>query len=332
VIDRDRLAGIPEIVVARTDDVARGIDDSIGYLASDAALASLARDIYWPKWHSPWWHMLLLWELGEAARIPARAVAAMVDALDRFPLRRFPIGDLPAGMHSQVDVLCHCAIGSVEQVLAACGVAVAAERPWIADWYVRYQMADGGLSCDEGAYLAAARTGECPSSMVGTIAPLEALLARGDGAPALDRAARLVLARELTHGSPTVHNADERDAAVSWPAPCFPRFYFYDTLRGLAAVVRWAEARDQALPALAIAHVVADLAARFPDGVVRVGRRAHDGKTTVVPPELAHRIPATSFPLLDAVSVLGAPSEALTRQWTATRAGLLRLLAAGRIP
>jgi hypothetical protein len=40
---------------------------------------------------------------------------------------------------------------------------------------------------------------------------------------------------------------------------------------------------------------------------------------------------ATSFPLLDAVGVIGAPSEALTWQWAEARRGLIGLLDAGRL-
>src|SRR5690349_16334589 len=78
-------------------------------------------------------------------------------------------------------------------------------------------------------------------------------------------------------------NAEERDAAPAWLLPTFPRLYFYDVLRGLAALARWAELVGVAPPVAAIAPVVEHLVARYPDGVVRVERRAYDGKTTYVP-------------------------------------------------
>src|SRR5262249_25048269 len=147
-----------------------------------------------------------------------------------------------------------------------------------------YQMADGGLNCDEGAYFV---TGECPSSMVATVASLEAML-RGDARTSeqrafVDRAARVLIDRALVHGSPTVYNAEERVAAAAWPALAFPRFYFYDVLRGLAALVRWAEATGQAIPAAAVAAAVAAIVERAPDGVARVARAAHAGRTTILP-------------------------------------------------
>jgi hypothetical protein len=210
------------------------------------------------------------------------------------------------------------------RVLTGCGVEIDQPLPWIAAWFERYQLADGGYNCDETAYLVAE---ECPSSMVGTIAPLEAMTQRPHSATC-DRAAALVLGRALVHGSPTRHNAAERDAASRWGELCFPRFYFYDVLRGLAAVVAWALAHRRPLPLVAVAPTVAALAARFPDGVVGVERVAFADKSTWTfeAPEGWVRRAATRWPLLDLVSQPGAPSPALTRQWRTTRRGLLALL------
>jgi hypothetical protein len=335
VIDLPKLAAIPDPPPLRTPAVERGIADSVAYLGSDAALGSVERDPYWPKWNSPWWHMLLLHELGEARQIPARAAAAMASGLDRL-LHVFPIhpSDAP-GADLYRDVACHCALGTMFQVLAACGIDVERALPWIEPWFVRYQMADGGLNCDDAAYR---QTGECPSSMVATVAPLEAMLL-GDAWPDerrafVDRAARFLIERALVHGSQTVHNAEERDAAVAWRALAFPRFYFYDVLRGLAALVRWAEKTEQTLPYAAIAIALEALVERSPDGVLRVERNAHAGLSTILPTadrSPSPRAPVSTFPLLEAVSVSGEPSEALTRQWSAARAGVLRLSRAGRL-
>jgi hypothetical protein len=169
--------------------------------------------------------------------------------------------------------------------------------------------------------------------MVGTIAPFEAMLgpAADDGFVA--RAAQFLIDRELTRGSSTVHNAEERDTAPSWRQLCFPRFYFYDVLRGLAALVRWAEATGATLPQRAVVGVVDDLVARFPDGVVRIGRRSYEGRTTIAGDRATGtaRQPASSFALLEAVSAVGEASEPLTRQWSDARRGLLRLADAGRL-
>ena len=77
-----------------------------------------------------------------------------MEGLHAFPLKIFPIepGELPPGASPQRDVLCHCALGSMVQILSACGRDVDRELPWIKPWFVRYQMADGGLNCDDTAY------------------------------------------------------------------------------------------------------------------------------------------------------------------------------------
>src|SRR5262249_2697179 len=158
-----------------------------------------------------------------------------------------------AGADVGPDSMCHCALGSIYQVLTACGVDVDAALPWIKPWFVRYQMADGGLNCDSTAYLV---EDECPRSMVGTVAPCEAmLLSRGtpEQEAFVERAARFLMERRLMLGSATVHNAEERAAQVLWLAPCFPRFYFYDVLRGLTALARWAERSGRTIPLAAIA-------------------------------------------------------------------------------
>src|SRR5262249_7739931 len=91
-------------------------------------------------------------------------------------------------------------------------------------------------------------------------------------------------------------------------------------------LVRWAEATRSPLPESAIAPVVDELAARWPDGVVRVERRAYDlHRTTVLPTAdraPSPRGPTSTFPLLLATSVVGEPSEALTRQGADVRARL----------
>jgi len=335
MIDLEKLAAVPSPTPLRSAEVERGIADSVAFLGSDAALRSIELDPYWPKWNSPWWHMLLLHELGEARQIPARTSAAMTARIDRL-LHLFPIhpSDAP-GADQQRDTACHCALGAMYPVLAACGIGVDRALPWVRPWFVRYQMADGGLNCDNTAYL---QTGECPSSMVGTVAPLEAMLLGGTGTDEqrafIARAGGFLIDRALIHGSRTVHNAEERGVAAAWRALTFPRFYSYDVLRGLAVLVRWAEATEQRLPEAAVATVVNALVERWPDGVMRVERQAHAGKTTILPTvdrSPSPRASASPFPLLDAVSRLGEPSEALTRQWSEARAGLLRLAHAGRL-
>jgi hypothetical protein len=306
------------------------IADSLAYLASDAAQRSLEADSYWPKWHSPWWHMLLLHEMGETHRIPEPAIRQFAAKLGAMRLKIFPIHahDMTADADPHRDSACHCQLGNAYRVLNAWGIDVESEVPWIKPWFYKYQMEDGGLNCDDAAYRVAE---ECPSSMVGTISAFEAVLdqrrpwSTGDEA-FLSRGAAFLMERRLTQGSTTAHNAEERTAAQNWPTLCFPRFYHYDTLRGLAALARWAERTGNTLPPETFTDTARDLHTRFPDGRLCIGRRVFEGARTLT--QLpngkwdATRHPATTFPLLDAVSAIGSVSPYLSAQWAKTKSVL----------
>ncbi|MFN0251066.1 MAG: hypothetical protein ACKV2T_29595 [Kofleriaceae bacterium] len=324
---RARLAAVPIVDIAISPTTQRQIDAAVAYLASPEAIASLETDPYWPKWASPWWQMLGLYELGFTDRIAKRTVRALVTALDAMPLHTFPIraDEWPPDVDKRRHASCHCALGNVDQMLDACGVDVDRELPWIREWYSRYQMADGGYNCSEDAYLVA---DECPSSMVGTIAILESLVRRNPSDTA-DKAAAMLVARELRHGSPTKHNAKERESAKTWTELCFPRFYFYDVLRGARALVQWATKHGRALPLSAITPVLEHLLATAADGVVRVGRVGWDGCTTWTPVDnWTARQPATPSPIALAP---GEVSPTLTRHWADLRHDVIALHDAGRI-
>lgn len=271
------------------------LEATLTYLASPAAVESLRRDAYWPKWNSPWWHMLLLHEMGLAQRIPPSAVEALVEALEAYPVKIFPIhpGDLPAGVDPHCGTLCHCAVGNVYGVLAAAGVDVSARLPWLRRWLSAYQMADGGMNCDNDAYLVER---ECPSSMVALVPCFEALVRHvpdwtPQEAECVERGAQFLLQRELRLGCSSRHNAAERETAKLWGELTFPRFYFYDVLRGLTALRQWSQRTGRPLPPLA----VEDEPTRPPT------RRAWEGRLTRVPGSREKR-PADTFPLLEAVS------------------------------
>ncbi len=323
---RARLAAVPVASVAHSPATLQRIEGAVAYLASHDAIESLKVDPYWPKWASPWWQMLALYELGLADRIPKRTVRAMVAALDAMPVHTFPIraDEWPPDVDKRRHASCHCALGNIDQLLDACGVDVDRELPWIRAWYSRYQMRDGGYNCSEDAYLV---EHECPSSMVGTIAILESLLRRGPSDTA-DNAAAMLISRELRHGSPTTHNAEERESAKQWTALALPRFYFYDVLRGARALVRWAVEHGRTLPLAAITPVLEHLLAIAGDGVVRIGRVAWDGRMTWSPDDnWTERQPAAPSPISLAP---GEASATLTQHWTELRRDVIALVDAGR--
>ena len=237
---RTRLASVPDPALDRRPEIERAIAHSVEYLGSDAAQRSLDEDTYWPKWNSPWWHMLLLYELDEARRIPERAVSKMVEGLNALRVKIFPIHpeEFPSDADPHRDVSCHCAIGSIHQVLSACGVDVDRAVPWIRPWFVRYQMADGGLNCDSDAYL---QTDECPSSMVATVPLFEAMLLRRDWTPDerifVERAASFLIDRKLTRGSRI--RVQRRGARTPHPRGSSPAFRASICTTCSAASPRW---------------------------------------------------------------------------------------------
>jgi hypothetical protein len=303
--------------------MSQALDHTLKYLSSPAAQASLQKNCYWPKWDSPWWHMLLLHEMGRARDIPPSALEALVESLDASPCKIFPIhpGELTVDPH--LETHCHCALGCIYQVLAAAGVDVDARLPWIREWFLRYQMRDGGYTCANNAYLV---EDECPSSMVGTIAVFEAVLNYTNRpyteqeSELLNRAAQFLRHRQLTQGSSTRYNAAEREAAPEWLQPCFPRFYFYDVLRGLSALTQWAEKFGVVLEPASYAAAQNHLEREFPDGTVLSQRQPWRDKESPVDGKW---LPAPSFPLLEEVGRVGHANAYLSAEWQATRQRLL---------
>jgi hypothetical protein len=299
------------------------IEQSLRYLASEEAINTVKADAYWPKWDSPWWHMLLLYEMGEVKRIPKGIVTEFVATLNKIPLKIFPIHaeDMPDGVDPYRGSPCHCQLGTVYQVLSAWGIHVDSDLPWIRPWLLRYQMADGGLNCDNDAYLV---EGESPSSMVGTISVFEALLLYSprpwtyDESVFIDRCAQFLIGRKLMLGSQTKHNAAEQISAEKWQRLCFPRFYLYDVLRGLIALLKWAQIARGTIPPDAIRDVVTLLSQRYPDGQLRNERLSYEGVGTISQDafgEWQRGQPATLSPLLVRVSAVGDASPFLSKQW-----------------
>lgn len=299
------------------------LQQSINYLNSDQALKDVTRDAYWPKWDSPWWHMLLLHEMGKTELIPEALIKRYIETLNRYPIKIFPIHqeDMPEGVDPYRGTPCHCQVGNVYQVLAAWGVNVDKEVPWIRPWFLRYQMNDGGFNCDNDAYLV---KDEVPSSMVGTIAIFEAVLffTPREWTPEekmfLDKGAQFLIERKLMLGSQTKHNAAEQKSAKDWLKPCFPRFYLYDVLRGLNALLLWSEKTQNTIPSEAISDVVSHLENHFPDGNIINERHSYEGAGTLLPIEAGEwkwQKSAMFFPLLTKLSAIGEVSPFLTKQW-----------------
>jgi len=304
---------------------------SVAYLGSAEAAASLARDPYWPKWNSPWWHALALLEAGRAAAIPGGAARALMEASASHYLPFFPRGeaDLPAGKDWYRQVMCHCALGSLLRLLLACGLDGEEGIPWSRGWFARYRLPDGGCNCDELAYGRA----EPKSSILSTLPPLEHLLARSSVRPLsreeldfLDGGAAYLLRHRLVCSIRT-----GQVVRPGWLEPVLPRFYEYDALRGLSFVVAWAEARRRPLARRDL-QVALDGLARWLDPAAGARpRRWHEEHETRLSPTPAASGwgPSTTFPLLQALREGEAGRALLEAEWRGVQQAMDRLGAAG---
>lgn len=304
-------------------------------LASDATERSLRDDPYWPKWSSPWWKLLLLHEVGLGHLAPRAAVDALVRAINEKYLAFFPFTEdqVPPGTDGHRDIMCHCALGCVSTLLRASGRDVEATIPWSRGWFLRYQLPDGGLNCDEAVYVR-----DTPrSSVVSTVPTLEAVLdkpVRSPGETAfIARGARYLLDRKLG----TVSRSTGAPIEPSWLEPIFPRFYFFDVLRGLSFVTRWALDAGTALPAHALAAPLAALAHRVgPEGGLAPRRDDHVVASNIVRGpdgqwEKGKGVSTSTFPLLARAQRSDAPSAALTRAWYDALDALATLDGEGRL-
>ncbi len=223
------------------------LEKSRSYLSSPTALQSIERDPYWPKWDSPWWHMSLLHEMDLVKDIPEAAVSRMVTALKSHYLPVFPINEdeVPQGTDPFRQIACLCSVGNMYQVLFACGVNVDRELPWMREWFLRYQLPDGGLNCDERAY--AKPTPK--SSIVTTVSCLEAVLfcrsreLTQEEVRFLDKGANYLLRQKLFRKASTGEVIDK-----NWLEIRFPRCYEYDFLRGFYFLAKWREQSGFTIP------------------------------------------------------------------------------------
>jgi hypothetical protein len=312
------------------------LSSTLTYLESPEAWASSKRDPYWPKWDSPWWHLLLLHELGETDSPVAREAArTLLESIrDHFLPAFFP-EELPEGKSPDRHVGCFCALGTIFPALESFGLDPEAALPWAREWMMKHVLPDGGLNCDEGR----CRREKPGSSIVATVAALEFLVesrsgprneAETDFAHGL---ARDLLDRELRLGRWDGSNSEEKEDETDWRELCFPRFYFYDVLRGLTAITRYSERLKAPISAAAIADSVSAIEEKSLRGPLRIERDSVSGVRTLdfekgdwVKPR-----PSRPFPLLRSVSRVGEESPALQAEWDSTRARIKRLRSIGLI-
>lgn len=286
------------------------------YLSSEAALRSIERDPYWPKWDSPWWHMSLLHEMGLAKEIPAPTISKMVRVLKSHYLPVFPIkeDEVPHGTDPYRKIACLCAVGNMYQVLYNAGVDVDKDLPWMRDWFLRYQLPDGGLNCDEKAY-----TKPVPkSSIVTTLSCLESVLFcrnRELTLPEitfLNRGANYLLKQQLFRKTSTGEVIDH-----NWLEIRFPRFYEYDFLRGYYFLEKWRQQSGFSIPDKLVDEVEELVSKQIADEGIKLKRYNLFDKRSYNPIEDGSWTwgDASEFDLMKAVSFDGAICDPLTKKW-----------------
>jgi hypothetical protein len=317
-----------EVLALKNFDHDRQVHDSISYLSSNETLESIETDAYWPKWASPWWQMLLLHEMGLTSQIPGVAVDKIVHSLKTSYLTFFPFKeeDVPEGFDPLMHVPCHCQLGTMHQLLTTYGINVDEHLPWLRPWYSKYQMDDGGLNCDEAAYLRQSPK----SSVVSTLPPLEAVLRCSNSQFSdqekkfLDNGAGYLIGKRLFRKT---SNGEPMDA--QWLGLCFPRFYHYDILRGLSFVLEWSRTFQQPLPVSAVEECIEKIDNAFPDGQIKIQRAAWAGANSRYFDKQSGswtKAAAASYPLLDAVGAVGSDSPHLSKLWENAKLDLLEII------
>ena len=296
------------------------LKNSIEYLSSPEALASIQRDPYWPKWDTPWWHMLLMHELGESDQIPQLAIDKMISVIQSHYLKTFPltIEEIPEGTDPRRQIACHCALGSIYQVLFARDPHIDQKLPWIRPWFLKYQMGDGGLNCDEAAYTKS----PSKSSIVSTLPCLEAIFfcRNGDLNSAehdfVNKGAHYLLRQKLFR---KLSNGEVIDK--NWLEIRFPRFYEYDFLRGYFFLAKWSQYSGFEIPSELKKEVHSLASMQIQDGQV-ILKRYHivDSYSYNPSPDNSWASgKANEFALMKKVSQAGLPNAALTKQWNSIK-------------
>lgn len=289
---------------------------SIDYLSSPEALASIQRDPYWPKWDTPWWHMVLLHELGETDKIPQVAIDKMTSTVQNHYLKTFPltVEEIPPGVDPRRQIPCHCALGGIYQVLFARDPQLDQKLPWIRPWFLKYQMPDGGLNCDESAYTKT----PSKSSIVSTLPCLEAIFFCRNGElkekeiDFISKGVQYLLRQKLYR---KISNGEVIDS--NWLEIRFPRFYEYDFFRGYYFLARWSQYSGFKIPTEIKEEVHALVLKQIHNGQVILNRYHLVDRRSYNPTadQSWAMGDASEFPLMKKVSQAGIPNAALTKQW-----------------
>jgi hypothetical protein len=285
------------------------IEDSIKFLESYPDVPIELSGKSRRKWDGLWWHMATLYEMGEVKQIPKSAIAKAKYILEAqtWPVFIRSAEDQPTTDIDKIKMdCCHCELAVFYMILMEYGCDLDKELPWIREWFLMHQLPDGGLNCEPDAY-----THSKKSSIISTLPPLEAILWYTKGeftekeAYFLDEGARYLIEHRLVCSKQTGDIIDQE-----WLKPCFPRFFEYDILRGMAFLVEWSRRRNKPLPTDLIREGIDRLEGYVEATGIRIGRQVFDPKG----PWGGH-----TFTLLEAVSEIDHVSPFLTDQLNSIR-------------
>lgn len=220
-------------------------------LKSHSFSKKLNHDVYWPKWNSPWWFILFLYEIGEISRVDKNQLIQILIHANKQFLHIFPLldEDVDREINGCTEVLCFCFLGCLIKVCISAGLNAFEYIPWANDWFEQYQLPDGGYNCDEAAY-----NGSKKSSLLSTAPMIEAMIAIKQSKPNftkfdanIKRGMQYLLDHQIF-----LTSSGQTMKGCGWEKIKFPIFYEYDYLRGLEIVIDCAQLMKQPISRLKI--------------------------------------------------------------------------------
>ncbi|MDO9630256.1 MAG: SH3 domain-containing protein [Acholeplasmataceae bacterium] len=299
------------------------IQKSIDYLNSEEAKSSLNRDTYWPKWDSPWWHILLLHELGLIKEVPEDIMNLFSKLIDQKVLHFFPFteDEMPKDTDPYREILCFCAAGSIYQMLFNYGIDVDSKIPWLRDWFTKYQLPDGGYNCNEDAYTKEVQK----SSITSTLPVVEALLLINPTAlelSALTNAADYIVNHQLFRKL-----SDHEIMHPNFTEIRFPRFYEYDYLRGFSFLYHFRRLYGYQFPTSITDEVEEMVSQVIVDGLITLkGIPLSEYSYNPTPEGKWEKGKASTFDLLDLVAEPRFKSLVLTKAWNEMKPKYLQVI------
>jgi hypothetical protein len=310
------------------DHIEKAIKDSIKYLNSKEAKLSLERDVYWPKWDSPWWHILLLNELGLIHQVPKNIMYQLIENIQRSFLHFFPVTEeeMPKKTDPYHQSLCFCMAGSLYQMLFNYGIPVDSEIPWLREWFTKYQLPDGGFNCNEDAYI----KDHPKSSMTSTLPVLEALLLAQETKVIDDELNSLFLGADYIVKHKLFRKLSSQDVMdPNFAEIRFPRFYEYDYLRGFKFLYDFRRKFGYRFPDFITDEVEKMVEKLTVDGIIKTKGIPFKEKSYNPTSEGKWELgPASYFELLNLLLKPNSESLFLTNQWNEIKPKYLKVIKA----